>query len=406
MHVLFVCSLGRYHLAARKYVSRLSLITYDENLLRSGNNDSVYDKLIPTTQAQIRSDYKYLSELAAGEEPIDMVISIDEEYSEAGIRIARFLNVPFSPEPEVVLLVNNKLLTRKALKEHGLDNLPAQVISSVQQAREFISINGCPIVLKPLDSSGSSGVTKIDDSGEINEALNYLQHWAAGRQVLAEKFVDGKEFSVEAFSEKGTHHAICVVEKFKSDKHFVGQGHRLPAPIGKALEEKIVGFVKDVLTALNIQSGPTHSEVIVSNDGKEIVLVETHLRAGGAKLTTLIHHIWNINVVELWARQLFTGETVLPTLRNARRQHNCAVVMFHTPPFAGVLQQIDAASALKVPGIIAAGNFAPIGSVLTGYAYNSGTRAGYAIALGNDPDSTLEFAKEAVQKIQFSIKPI
>jgi biotin carboxylase len=148
-------------------------------------------------------------------------------------------------------------------------------------------------------------VFRVDGSDEVDAAWQKIGalreagalQWAdffTVDEFLAEQYVPGPEYSVEAFSFGGRHVAVAVTEKATLDGVFVEVGHALPARVDAATEHAIVDTVAEFLTAIGVQHGPTHTEVRVGPDGPAVI--ETHNRVGGDRINELVAAAYGIDL--------------------------------------------------------------------------------------------------------------
>lgn len=57
-------------------------------------------------------------------------------------------------------------------------------------------------MVKPVDSSASRGVQRVDSLAQLKDAFDLALSYSRKGQVLIEDFIDGREFSVETFTQK------------------------------------------------------------------------------------------------------------------------------------------------------------------------------------------------------------
>ena len=60
-----------------------------------------------------------------------------------------------------------------------------------------------PVIVKPVDRSGSRGVTKVCRAEEIDPAIDKALAESFEKKAMIEEFVDGREYSVECISYRG-----------------------------------------------------------------------------------------------------------------------------------------------------------------------------------------------------------
>ncbi|MEV4194903.1 ATP-grasp domain-containing protein, partial [Streptomyces toxytricini] len=216
--------------------------------------------------------------------------------------------------PEVVEVVRDKHAMRQRLADTGVERTASAVVDGVDALKAFAAEHGYPCVVKPVDGAASKGVSVIHAPEEAEQAFLRAGGAGAGSRVAAEEFLSGDQYSVEAFSEKGEHIVLAVTRKFSDPVSLVELGHVMPAPLEPEQRTAIEHHVTAVLNALDVEFGPTHTEVILTPAGPRVI--ETHLRTGGDDLWDMVTGATGVDMIECQLRQVL-GETVLPGVRAA-----------------------------------------------------------------------------------------
>jgi biotin carboxylase len=181
---------------------------------------------------------------------------------------------------ETTLISTDKYEMRKALSSK---NIPCPRFS-LYQKDNFQNEEGFefPLIVKPTDRSGSRGVTKANTIDAVNLAILEALNNSINKRVIVEEFIHSdREFSVEFISCNGMHFPLAITDKITTrEPYFVELGHHQPARINNETQEKIFNVTKDVLNALQIKNGASHTELYLLENG-EIRVVECAGRMGG-----------------------------------------------------------------------------------------------------------------------------
>ncbi|MCE2495393.1 MAG: ATP-grasp domain-containing protein [Flavobacteriales bacterium] len=138
-----------------------------------------------------------------------------------------------------------------------------------------------PVIVKPTDRSGSRGVTKVERSEQVNDAISKALTESIQGRVILEEFIEGREFSVETISYRGKHIPLAITDKETTGApYFVETAHHQPADISREVEEKIFTATLQTLDVLGIENGAGHTEVFLTDNG-EVRVVEAAGRMGG-----------------------------------------------------------------------------------------------------------------------------
>lgn len=207
--------------------------------------------------------------------------------SEPGMHAQHFLmrkmGIPCNSE-WTERVTTNKYLMRCVFRDGGLDNPKFILIDEKWALEEVLNEVGSfhfPIILKPIDSSSSRGVIKVDEKTRIKDAISYAMSWSPGKKVILEEYVDGQEYSGESIAYKGEYKLLAVTEKRTTGApHFVETGHKQPASISKETYEKIESTLYKAFSLLHIEYGAIHPEFRITPEGK-VVFMEIATRMGG-----------------------------------------------------------------------------------------------------------------------------
>lgn len=144
-----------------------------------------------------------------------------------------------------------------------------------------------PVVVKPSKGYGKVGVSYVESPNDLGEAIRY-----AGKEndILIERYIGGREFSVESISYEGKHYVIQITDKDSSGPpHFVEIGHHQPADFTPETAARIKSIIPKILDAVSFQNGASHIEVKEDKDGN-LYLIEINPRGGGDELAnTLVY---------------------------------------------------------------------------------------------------------------------
>lgn len=401
MHILFVCFLSSYHKSFIRDNCTASIITTEKSILSDRTNLNLYEQIYLVESLDNHEKIHAYARQENDLRKVNTVISFAEEYYPTGLLVSKYIEATFFPNPNVVRYLQDKLLVRHRLTDNKLNSVRCTHVKTRKDIKKFIRTIQKSVILKPRLASGSRAVIKIESESDIDDALSYYEIWAEGQPMMLEELVCGIEYSVEMFSENSSHYFIALIQKLISPVHFVGIGHLFPAEIDVNLKLKIIKFVKDVLTCLNIENGPSHTEVIVNSSGN-IYLIETHIRSGGARIREMLDHTLSLDPIDLWAKQ-YHNEKIADYIAKIPPYTKGAAIYFDTPKTKGVINQVDVSEALSLNGVIDAGNYRPLGRVSLGVAHHSRMRIAFIMTEDKNTLEALRVAKIAARKIRYSI---
>ena len=218
---------------------------------------------------------------------IKAVLTDQSDYAaRAAAALSAALGLP-GQNPQVVEACSNKFVMRQVLSKGTPDLVPwFRRESQYEQALAFIRDQSASVVVKPLQSQGSRGVSFIHSPADehlLKEAFNESD----GKGVLIEQAVDGTEYSVDGFVRSGVLTPLAISAKTHYDKNpcLDERCDFLPSAYA-AVEAPLIDAMHRIIAALGIDTGIVHAELISGNHG--VTLVEIALRGGGGGISGLI----------------------------------------------------------------------------------------------------------------------
>lgn len=249
----------------------------------------------------------------AQEEVIDYIIAYaSDPAAPTAAYVAEKMGLPTNPYSSVEILCNKDMF-RSFLGSHGFNTPQAKGFTSKDDALLEISSFLFPVIIKPVDSSGSKGATVLHSTDDLDEAVDFAFSFSRGHRIIIEEFIEKK------------HPYLIGGDIFVSDGKVIQWGlmnchrdsHVNPlVPVGKSyppiLEERDLQAVKDTLqrivTELGIKFGPMNVELVVDRNNS-VYPIDIGPRSGGNMIPDLLGMIFNCDVVEMSIRAAM-GESI------------------------------------------------------------------------------------------------
>ncbi|URN94007.1 MAG: ATP-grasp domain-containing protein [Candidatus Pristimantibacillus lignocellulolyticus] len=295
----------------------------------------------------------------------------------------------------------NKAAMRKRLDVKNIAIPKFDVVKNRVEFESALKKYTTKVIVKPSDNSGSRGIFLIHDTSNYEEVEDAYQHSITNSKngvLLIEEFMEGTEVSVETISINGKCHVIQITDKLTTGApHFVELGHAQPSKLSFDILQKIIELTQEAVEALGINIGPSHTEIIVTNDGPKIV--EVGARLGGDNITThLVPLSTGIDMVELCIR-IAVGEEV--TLNSSK--HNSAVIKYFVTP-QGTLEDFQGIEeSLSIPGVKEVIINKSKGDQV-GIIKSSVDRIGYVIATSDTVEDATLLCEKVMETVTFNIR--
>lgn len=314
---------------------------------------------------------------------------------------------------ETARLLKDKLAMRRHLAQASAAvaaaSVPGAAAASEQDLRDFGERHGYPFVVKPADITASLGVRRVDGPEQVPAAwaaveqlrsdsgLPWAEFFTVGPHIV-EGYIEGPEYSVEAFSFDGRHVVVAVTEKLNPPGEFIELGHAMPARLAPADEAAVIAVTERFLDAVGLRDGASHTEVKLSPAGP--VIIEGHNRIGGDRIVDLLELAYGIDFELLTVAWPFR---LVEPLAGRPVPGCAAATQFLTAP-AGVVTAVTGADQVREqPGV-----FALDVAVKPGDAVRAGSnwdRAGQVIVTAADTATALGLAAKLADQVQISITP-
>ena len=180
----------------------------------------------------------------------------------------------------------DKKVQQDLVRQCGMRAVRQSCGEKFEDVEHFLRTEQYPVVLKPTDSAGSDGVKLCHSFEQAREHFHHLLTVEAvnggyNTQVLCQEFLKGTEYVVDHVSRNGVHKTMMVWKYDKRPRNgsqFVYFG-MLPIDPNSDEAKVLIPYTRGVLDALGMKHGPSHGEIIITDDGP--CLVEMNCRAHG-----------------------------------------------------------------------------------------------------------------------------
>lgn len=209
--------------------------------------------------------------------------------------LANELGLP-SNSNKCSLLSTNKFEMRKVFEENNISSPKYKIVENDNIIMNKLKF---PLIVKPVDRSGSRGIYKVNNIKTLENAIKNAIEISFVKKAIIEEYIVGQEFSVEMISQNGNHNFLQLTQKKTTGTpHFVESAHFAPVEINPKLKLRIINMIKDALNALEIKNGASHSEIKINNMG-EIFIIEIGSRMGGDFIgSNMVEITTGINFIE------------------------------------------------------------------------------------------------------------
>lgn len=266
---------------------------------------------LPDNPGQYHADRFYLESTTdketilriAKEEQIDGILAYaSDPAAPTAAYVSDKLNLPGNPYDSVEILCNKDRF-RKFLSENGFNAPRSGGYRTKEEVLADLDRYSLPVIMKPVDSSGSKGATVLHSPDNAEEAAEFAFSFSRSHRVIVEEYLEKK------------HPYLIGGDVFVIGGKIVQWGllncHRDPevnalVPVGKSyplkLADRDVQHVREVLQKmvdkLNIRTGALNVELIVDKNDR-VWPIDIGPRSGGNMIPDLLGYIFGVDIPEL-----------------------------------------------------------------------------------------------------------
>lgn len=259
-------------------------------------------------------DYQKTLELVKQVGP-SLILPSGEASLELSCRLSEDLGLPTNKWEKAKQIIN-KFACHEMLKKAGIRHIDGKKVTTKDEIKQFFTEHGNRVVIKPETGTASVGVFICQNEKELLKAFNEIdalvkQPGRENTHFIVQEFTPGAELVVNTCTCNGQHKvtSLWLYEK-KILPGFAPCYERViflhPEDI---LVNTIIDYTKKVLTAIGVECGPCHTELVV--DAKGPVLIEVNMRIAGASMRwqyldkVLGHHETNVSLMSFLEPQKF-----------------------------------------------------------------------------------------------------
>ena len=248
------------------------------------------------------TDMEGVLELAKQVKPDGIVAYASDPAAPTAAYVAEKLGLPGNPY-ESVHLCTQKDLFRAFLKEHGFNCPKAKGYNTFEEAYAEIDNFKFPVMVKPVDSSGSKGVVKIFSKDELKAAVEEALSFSRGKRFIIEEFIVKKGYQVsgDGFSYNGklvfTSYGNELYSGQGGTRDYVALGEFWPSLLTKEQKDKVDDELQRLITALGMRTCAYNIEVILDENDTPYV-IELGPRNGGSYIPQLIQYATGVDLVK------------------------------------------------------------------------------------------------------------
>lgn len=248
---------------------------------------------------------------------------------------------------ESVCILQNKDRFRAFLAENGF-NVPkakgyAQISDVLKDADRF----DYPVIVKPTDSAGSKGVSRVDNKPQLQTASEFAFSKSLSGHIIVEDFIEkqGCSSDTDSFSIDGQLKIVDFnAQRFdvSASNPYAPAAYSWPSTYTKEQIDYLTAEIQRLITLLDLKTNIYNIETRIGTDEKPYIM-ELTPRGGGNRLCEMIRYATGVDMVTAMTRYI-VGDSV-PDITQQPYNGHWAEVILHADK-DGLFDDIEIAKDL------------------------------------------------------------
>lgn len=215
--------------------------------------------------------------------------------------VAEKMGLPFAGSYEAVSILQNKGRFRRFLAEHGFNVPWARSYTEADEALADAATFRWPMIVKPVDSAGSKGVTRVDGPGELAAAIARAKEFSLCGGFIIEQFIQqqGSSSDSDCFSVNGELRYCSFDDQLfdrSAENPYTPAAYIWPSTMPEWAQKELRGELQRLITLLGLRTSLYNIETRLGTDGRTYIM-EVSPRGGGNRLSEVLAMAAGTNLI-------------------------------------------------------------------------------------------------------------
>ncbi len=227
--------------------------------------------------------------------------------------VAEQMGLPFGVSYKSAMILQNKDLFRNFLNENGFNVPVSGGYSDYTTAAKDLNRYNFPVIVKPTDSAGSKGVSKVDDPSALSTAFTLALKNSISGRVIIEEFIEkqGCSSDTDSFSVDGNLKVVTFsAQRFDAEAKnpYTPSAYSWPSTYTQEQEAYLTSELQRLIKLLDIKTTIYNIETRIGKNGKPYIM-EISPRGGGNRLAEMVRYGTGIDMIGAYVRAM-VGDSV------------------------------------------------------------------------------------------------
>jgi biotin carboxylase len=246
--------------------------------------------------------------------------------------VAEQMGLPFACSYKAACILQDKAYFRAFLSEHHFNSPKAKGYAAIEDALNDQSLFHWPVIVKPVDSAGSKGVSKVDSPSELGDAVAIALEASHNGHFIVEDYLEkeGLSSGSECFFKNGELVFSGFYDQYfdpDAANPYTPSAECWPADKPVSVLDEVRSELQRLGSLLCFRTGIFNVEWRVCSDGK-VYLMEVSPRAGGNRLAEILKIATDVDLIDAEVKKAL-GEDI-PTIQESGYQGCYAIQVLHS----------------------------------------------------------------------------
>lgn len=238
----------------------------------------------------------------AEKEKIDGITTNSEPAMPVVAYVGNELGLPSNPYESIITL-SRKDLFRNFLRDNGFNCPQVYTTDNIRDALDNIYRFKFPLIVKPIDSSGSRGVKRINSVNEFKNGFETAKSFSKSNQVIIEEFIERSHDymiggDIFVLNGKVIFWGLMNSMRDITVNEFVPVGTSFPTFVNYEQLKTIKNAINKIIELLKIEFGPFNLELMFNKDN-QLYIIEMNPRNGGNKIPEILKIATGVDLMRL-----------------------------------------------------------------------------------------------------------
>lgn len=215
--------------------------------------------------------------------------------------VAEQMGLPNVGPYESVCILQNKGRFREFLKENGFTVPTAKGYKNIEKALADVDIFHWPVIVKPTDSAGSKGVSRVDNPENLKESIETALSFSHSDEFIIEDFITQQGYSsdTDSFSIDGELKFVsfnCQHFDAEAKNPYTPAAYSWPSSMTTEHQVELKNEIQRLLKLLKMNTAVYNIETREGTDGKAYIM-EVSPRGGGNRLSECLRYATGVDMI-------------------------------------------------------------------------------------------------------------